>query len=161
MKPFMWTDSSDSTKHFVGGAQRLANHHLIPGRIVSRVHGRSTERTTTLVTTRRDEADLGELGTACRAASGSTATAASEHHVLDATRCAVAGQRKLESWAEVPRAPESLQVSAGEAARGAQKPPNGGEEHSGTMTANPTCHFCGRGLVEANPEKRFAALGTC
>lgn len=70
------------------------------------------------------------------------------------------GEEYLGSWAGLPIAPESPQVSTGEAARGAVKPPNGGEEYSGTMAASPNVSFRGRGLVEASSEKRFAALGT-
>lgn len=70
------------------------------------------------------------------------------------------GEEDLNSCTGLPIAPESLQSSAGEAARGAVKPPNGGEEYSGTMAASPNVSFGGRGLVEASSEKRFAALGT-
>lgn len=86
MKPFMWADSSDSTKHFVGGAQRLANHHLVSWSHCPSRHGRINMSTIVLVTAKKDEADLGEMGETGGdwdrvpirfAAFGSTATAGS------------------------------------------------------------------------------------
>lgn len=54
----MWADSSDSTKHSGGGAQRLAVHHLVSWSHCLPRPDRVNMRTTSLVTGEKDEADL-------------------------------------------------------------------------------------------------------
>lgn len=56
----MWADSSDSTKHSGGGAQRLAVHHLVSWSHCLPRLDRVNMRTTALVTGKKDEADLRE-----------------------------------------------------------------------------------------------------